>query len=116
MSAATLKLVIEKGTTFKPRFTYKNEDGSIVDLTNYTARMQVRAEIDSTTPILDLTTENSGIVLGGQAGTIDLFVSDTVTSAIIEEEGVYDLEIESAAGVVTRVLEGKVTFKPEVTR
>jgi hypothetical protein len=87
-----------------------------VDLTGYTARMQVRAEIESATVLLELTTENGGIVLGGVTGAIDLFVDDVATAAISWEAGVYDIELISAAGDVRRLFSGSVTVSPEVTR
>ena len=38
------------------------------------------------------------------------------TSAIEEGIYVYDIEITSSAGTVTRLMEGSVTVNPEVTR
>ena len=50
------------------------------------------------------------------AGKINLIATATQTTAIEEAIYVYDLEIESSAGSVTRILEGQVTVTPEVTR
>jgi hypothetical protein len=40
----------------------------------------------------------------------------SATGAIEEAIYVYDLEIVSGSGTVTRLLEGEVTVNPEVTR
>jgi hypothetical protein len=40
----------------------------------------------------------------------------SATGAIEEAIYVYDLEIASGSGTVTRLLEGEVTVNPEVTR
>ena len=49
-------------------------------------------------------------------GKINLTANPTATAAVEEGIYVYDLEIESSAGNVTRILEGQVTVTPEVTR
>ena len=43
-------------------------------------------------------------------------MTNTTTSGIDEALYVYDIEITSAAGYVTRILQGTVTVTPEVTR
>jgi len=77
--------------------------------------MQVRSSYDSPTAILSITTD-SGITLGGAAGTISLNASATTTAAITAQVALYDLELVSSSGVVTRLLEGKFTITPEVTK
>lgn len=116
MAAGVYNFTIEQGTTFRRTLTLKDSAGDPINLTGYTARMQIRAEVESTTVLLSLTTSNGGISLGGAAGTIEWFISDTNTSAITSE-GVYDLEIvNTATNEVTRVLKGKVRLDKEVTR
>ena len=78
--------------------------------------MQLRAEITSPTPLVTLTTENGGIALGGVAGTIELVMTATATSALTWTTAVYDLEIVFASGDVRRLVYGPVTVSPEVTR
>jgi len=43
-------------------------------------------------------------------------MTPAVTGAIEEGIYVYDLEITSGSGIVTRLLEGEITTNPEVTR
>jgi hypothetical protein len=43
-------------------------------------------------------------------------MTPAVTGAIEEGMYVYDLEITSSAGAVTRLMEGSITVNPEVTR
>lgn len=87
-----------------------------VDLTGFTARMQIRETVDSATILATLTTENGGITLGGTAGTVTLLLSATATAAFTFGSAVYDLEIISAGGIVTPLLSGAVTLVKEVTR
>lgn len=116
MAAAAYDITIEQGTTFRLSLIWKDSEGDPVNLTGYTARMQMRRRHSATEKILDLTTQNGAIALGGAAGTIEVTVPATATDDISVRSGVYDLELVSASGVVTRLIEGGVTVTPEVTR
>lgn len=104
-----------QGTTFNKRLSY--QINSIpVDLTGYTARMQVREKAASSTKILDLTTENGGLVINEGDGTVTINVAASVTSEIFPKNYVYDLEIVSNEDEVTRLIEGGFNVTAEVTR
>jgi hypothetical protein len=109
-------LEIKQGATLSLTATWKDSTGAAINLTGYTARLQVRAAYDSSATILSLTS-SSGITLGGAAGTIAITASATVTALLTAPwAGVWDLELVSGGGVVTRLLEGAATVSPEVTR
>jgi hypothetical protein len=107
-------MVCPQGSTFNKQLTYSINDVP-VNLTGYTARMQVREKHTSTTAQLALNTENGGVILGGSLGTITININASSTSALVAKDYVYDLEIVSA-GTVTRIIEGKFIVTPEVTR
>jgi hypothetical protein len=86
-----------------------------VDLTGFTARMDIRETLDEVTVIHTLTTENAGITLGGVAGTIDLLIPAATTEGFTFGNAVYDLELINGT-VVTRLLGGAITLSKEVTR
>lgn len=117
MPAATFDIIIEQGATFLMNITWKQSAGGTpVDLTGYTARMQVRKSYNEPDPpALSLTTENGGIALGGAAGTIAITGSATLTDAMEARPHVYDLELVSGS-VVTRVVQGKAFVRPQVTK
>jgi FlaG/FlaF family flagellin (archaellin) len=115
MQPGSLDFLIPKGSTFSRILTWK-VSGSPVNLTNYTARMQARTSAISGTAVIDMTTANSKITLGGTAGTITLNLSAAETAAITQTSLAYDLELVSAGGVVTRLVEGQIVLTPEVTR
>ena len=116
MIAATYNIVCDQGATFDRTLTWKDNNGNPVDLTGYTARMQVRSVVDSSVVLLSLTTANSRIVLGGVAGTVQLTVDPTVMAAVAGGQYVYDLELVSAGGSVSRLVMGTFTVRDEVTR
>jgi hypothetical protein len=115
MAATTYDLLIEQGATFSQVITYK-DNGVAVNLQGFTARMQVRATLEAATALIELTTANGRIALGGTAGTITLTISATDTEALTSGRGVYDLELVSGSGIVTRLLQGVATISRNVTR
>jgi hypothetical protein len=114
MATGKHNITANQGETFNFSFTIST-DGTPWDLTGYTARMQVRTTVEATDKLLDLTT-SSGITLGGSAGTVAITVSATGMAALISGRHVYDIEVVSGSGTVTRILEGKFIVKAEVTR
>jgi DNA/RNA endonuclease YhcR with UshA esterase domain len=114
MTPGKYNMVCPQGATFNKVLTY-SIDGEPVDLTTYSARMQVREKYTSKTFIVSLTTQNNGIVLGDDEGTIEVYISDETTSTFPAKDYVYDIELISS-GEVYRLIEGKFIVTPEVTR
>lgn len=86
-----------------------------VDITGYTAKMQMRSYPNSTTAVLTLTTENGGITITGPTGNIALHATATETGAI--NQGPYDYDVEIYQGSnVTRVVQGQIEVSAQVTR
>jgi len=109
-----LPITIEQGANFQLTLTWTDAAGALVNLTGYTARMKVKTTYGGT-QLLSITSSDS-ITLGGAAGTITINVPAATTAALTAPaEGVYDLELVSGAGVVTRLVEGEVRITPEVT-
>ena len=116
MAAAKLNLIVEQGATFDRVITWKTGT-TPVDLTGYSARMQARASHDAADPVFSLTSDEAGgITLGGSAGTITLLIDAEATALLTPGDYVYDLEVEDDEGIVRRLLEGRLTVTPEVTR
>jgi len=113
--AGVLHITIEQGTTFNPVMTWKDQVGTPINLTGYSARMQMRADIDSAVIIHESTTENFGITLGGTAGTITFNIDAATTAAFDFNTAVYDLELVNGP-IVNRLLRGDVILSKEVTR
>jgi predicted MFS family arabinose efflux permease len=115
MAAGTLDFTIEQGATFNLLLTWKINDVA-VNLTNWTARLQARVDVEDTQTVLTLTTENGGITLGGALGTISLDQTATQTALLPAGTYVYDLELISGVGAVTRLVQGELNISAEVTR
>jgi hypothetical protein len=124
MAAGRYSFIIEQGSTFTRQIQYLDGTGSPVDLTDYSARMQIRQSHDSSTTIVSLTdtigSDGSGLVITAASGTIDIKLSAYSSSLLsFGGEAVFDLEIYSGSGVsqyTKRLIEGKVKLSKEVTR
>lgn len=113
MAAGRYDIYIEKGTTFRRVFTLREDDDSLFDLAGYSARLQVRERATDPDTLADWTGQ---LTLDEETSTITLALTDDETAALDFDRGLYDLEIESAGGETTRLLEGAVTCSAEVTR
>lgn len=107
-------MVCPQGSTFKQSMRYLLDEQEI-DLTNYSAKMQVREKHTSDVAIIELSSDNNLITLSN-ASNIQLLISDTVTATFAPKEYVYDLELINPQGETTRIIEGFFLVTPEVTR
>lgn len=116
MAAASYDFEIEQGATLLKPIVWKDSTGAPVNLSGYTARMQVRQSVASTDVLLEMSTTNGKISIAPSTGTITLIFSATTTAAITWKRGKYDLELTSSDGTVTRLIEGQISVSQEITR
>lgn len=116
MAAANHDLVIEKNATFRRKLIWRDKNRKVVNITGYTALMQIRSSTDSAIVLFELSTENGRIAITGASGSIALTISATDTSTFVFTSGVYDLVlIAPLAASKTRVIEGKTIISPAVS-
>jgi len=111
MAAGTYNFIMEQGATFTRQLTVK-ENNDALNLTGYSVASLMRSTHDSSTVVGTFTCTISNAV----GGIINMSMTASITGAIEEGMYVYDLEITSGAGTITRLLEGEITVNPEVTR
>lgn len=125
MAAGKYSFVLEQGSTFQRELTYQDSNGTPIDLTSYTARMQFRPAPGSSTLYLTLSSslmpDSTGLNMNGlsglnpgTSGTIGIVISAATSSLLTFDEAVYDLEIYSGS-YASRIIEGKVKLSKEVT-
>lgn len=107
-----------QGSTFDQNWTWKvgltEETALPVDLTGCTAKAQVKSKIEGEV-LLEMTTENSRIILGGSNGNIRILIADDITSAFTWDAGVWDLFIYFQDGTSICRMQGNVTVQKKVT-
>jgi len=86
-----------------------------VDLSTYSARMQIRESVDSSSFIYEATSAGGQIVLDNALKTITITLLGNVTSQFTFTTAVYSVELFSGNNVVP-FLVGNLTLVPEVTR
>lgn len=111
-----VNMYIPQGSTYGHKFLYRQEsDESIILLSNFTARLHIREKVTSSTTLYEATTEDD-LTINGSQGEVSLEIPAATTAAWTWTKAVYDLEIISALGKVSRIAEGNVKVSPEVTR
>lgn len=90
-----------------------------VDLTGFVARMEIKDKVGGTllasADVADAPLNILDIAIDNAKKTITLTISATDTAALTWKKGVYDLEMQSATGVVTALITGTVSVTKEVT-
>jgi hypothetical protein len=115
--AAKQGLAIYQGADFRRVLEFKDELSALMDLTGYTFRGQARTSYTSSVIAFsfEFTVRDQGIDLG----IVDLLVSAVSTEGIVLDKPasyIYDIEMILPVGDVRRILEGKISLYPEVTR
>jgi len=88
-----------------------------IDLTGYTARMQIKAKLADATIILELTSSPAaGLTVDNVAKTITITLTAAQTTLLTFKTAVYSLEMVSSGGAVTEIMSGKITLDKEITR
>jgi len=111
--AAIANLTVDQGTSFTSDVTVKDANGNAFDLTGYTAVAKMAKGFASTRTRTTITTT---VAADATTGVVTLSLSSTASAALDAERYVYDLEItQTSSGNVTRVIEGIITVRPQVS-
>jgi hypothetical protein len=131
MSAGRYPIYIEQGASLDFEVQYIDSEGAPVDLSGYSARMQIRPSVTATTAYITLSSnlqaDGTGLNLSGShslktptSGSIGVFISACSSSVLEFGEAVYDLELfvpyDGGCDYVTRLIQGPVKLSKEVTR
>lgn len=116
MAAGYQNLYIEKGSTFDITVTLDDAYGDAYDLSNATAKSQIRKSYYSANTTAEFTTS-----IDTSTGTISLGLQSSVTANIAPGRYVYDTFISfvaapGQANTVIKILEGVVDVVPNATR
>lgn len=113
-----VKLQVKQGSTFAMRLIWSIGDSADtavpVDLTGYTARLQMRDDFGGTL-LHEMTTENGGLTLNVAQGAIDMLIDALTTDNFDWDTAVYDIELVQG-DYVNRLFSGTVVVSPSVTR
>ena len=111
---AQVDLALPQGQTWDTEFLWE-ADGDPVNLTDWTARMMLRATAEAASPTVSLSTATSTMT-ALSTGVIGLSYSAISSAAITAATYLYDLEVVNPSGVVRRLIEGNAVVSREMTR
>jgi hypothetical protein len=125
MSAGKYSFIVEQGSTKEFEVRYADSGSNPIDLSYYSARMQIRDSPGSpnlyATLSSSLLPDGTGLNLNGMrgdkpttSGSIGVYISAATSSMFTFNEASYDIELVSGS-YVTRILEGKIKLSREVT-
>lgn len=131
MSAGRYSFIVEQGATTDFQIVYKDSAGTPINLSGYTAAMQIRDRqggsvlyASLTSSLGDSYTKTSGsafISLSGSnlttpivSGSIGVYIGHGITNNFTFNEAYYDLELTKGQ-IRTRLLEGQIKLTKQVT-
>ena len=116
MTAGIYNFTVDQGAQYNTTIVWADAQGVPIDLTGYTAAMQLRLQAASPNPsALNLTSSNGGIVITPLTGSMLITMTATHTGALSPGFYVYDLEL-TLGSVVSRIIQGQITVSAQVTQ
>lgn len=109
---AYAELTIDQGTTFQTSIDLANDDGTAINVANYTFQSQIRKSYYSSNATANLTVT----VVDEANGNVTLSLTAAQTANITPGRYLYDVKMTSSGSVTTRIVEGIVTVTPQVSR
>lgn len=107
--------IFRQDADFRFVYTLKNPDGTVINVTGWDMRMQIRTAVGGA--LLDeLTTANGKITLGGASGTIMLYYSKATIAALTWTEARHDIRETPPGGDTLYRFAGSITVIQMVTR
>jgi|TARA_R110000744_G_scaffold102183_1_gene196587 hypothetical protein len=108
--AIKANIVIDQGTDFSALIDVETATDAVFNLTGYTVAAQMRKTYASATGI-DFGCSHNGVL-----GQISITLSSVITDALSPGRYLYDIEITSAGGSKSRVVQGTATVTAGITR
>lgn len=107
--ATKLNLVIDQGTTYSnSSIIAYDSSNTAINLSTYTVASKIRKHYTSTNAVSFTATGNS-------TGYVTLSLNANTSANLVAGRYVYDVEVTSNTGIVTRIKEGIVTVTPQAT-
>ena len=106
---------VDQNTTFTFVVEYKDSNGSAINLTGYSAKLQVRDTKGGAKLAVSLTSPSGGITIDAALGKLTVKMTPTQTSKLFYPKSEYDLMLTDSNFNKTKLLEGFITLSRSVT-
>ena len=113
MAVYVSNIIINTGTTFNQSYTLESiNTNSVLDLTDYTIKSEMRKHPGSTTGVTTFTST----IASAAGGVVTIGLSTNQTAALKPGRYVYDIILTDNDGIRDRVVEGMVIVSQGATR
>lgn len=106
---------VDQNTTFRFIVEYKDNNGTAINLTGASAKLQVRDTKGGSKLAFTLTSPAGGIVIDPTLGKLTITMTPTQTNKLFYPKSSYDLMVIDSNGVKTKLVEGFLTLSRSVT-
>lgn len=110
--ASYLELSCDQGSNFSVNLDLTNDDGSTINVTNYTFSSSIRKSYYSA----NVTANINITVANASSGNVVLSMNSATTANIRAGRYLYDVKMLKPDTTVTRVIEGIITVSPQITQ
>lgn len=105
---------IHQGADWSAEIIVKDGNRNVMDITGWTAKMQVR-ERPGSPLLMELSTENGGIVITGASGSIGFVMTDDQAELLQFSKAKYDLRVIDGSGNVAYLIKGDFPADQHIT-
>ena len=112
MPAGYQEIFLEQGTDFTTTITLNDINAVPFDLTDYTAKSQIKKSYYSSNSVATFTIS----IVTPSRGIITMDLNSAHTTNIAAGRYVYDVLVKDSANTIIKVLEGIVNVLPQVTK
>lgn len=110
--ANQVELFCDQGTDFSYQLDLSNDDGSAINVANYTFSSSIRKSYYSSGVTANLTVT----VLSAANGNVQLSLNSATTANIKAGRYLYDVKMIDDSSVTHRIIEGIITVYPQITK
>ena len=119
MAAGKYDITIEQGATYDLKISYKDNNGSVIDLSSgYSVRMKIRESVGGTIIASTESAESPKNIitsaLAASGNNIIMGITAVNTATLDFDNAVYDLELAGGT-TVDRFMQGRVALDREIT-
>jgi hypothetical protein len=106
---------VDQNATFSFIVEYKDNNGSAIDLTGSSAKMQVRDTKGGSKLAFSLTSPAGGITITPLLGKLTIKMTPTQTNKLFYPKSSYDIMVTDSNANKIKLLEGFITLSRSVT-
>lgn len=110
----TVDFEIDQYASFQTTVTWKDDDGTPINMTGYSVKMDIKTGYDGDL-IVGLTSADDSIDLNEAAGQMTVTLTPVQTGAFSFVRAFYDIVVTSPTGFATRILEGTFLLNKGIT-